>query len=120
MSGWLSKAAKAFGPADEVPPAFEPYGISGEIPDPIARALNALLDEVATLRARASELERAHGPAHDLAPADGSAASPDPSGHSRSDQVCSRIRHLGRQDPLRPNRGQHQRKPERHRQYGAR
>ena len=66
--------------ADEAPPAFEPYGITGEIPDPIARALSALLDEVATLRARASELERAQEPAHDLAPgaADGSAPSPDP------------------------------------------
>ncbi len=42
----------------EVPPAFEPYGISGEIPDPIARALNTLLDEVAALRARVNELER--------------------------------------------------------------
>src|SRR5713226_3156516 len=42
----------------EAPPAFEPYGVTGEIPDPIARALNALLDEAATLRARVSELER--------------------------------------------------------------
>ncbi len=40
------------------PPAFEPYGVSGEIPDPIARALNALLDEVTSLRARIAELER--------------------------------------------------------------
>jgi serine O-acetyltransferase len=44
-------------------PAFEPYGVSGEIPDPIARALNALLDEVATLRARVGELETAVTPA---------------------------------------------------------
>lgn len=46
------------------PPAFEPYGVSGEIPDPIARALNALLDEVTSLRARVGklehELERSH------------------------------------------------------------
>jgi serine O-acetyltransferase len=41
----------------EAPPAFEPYGITGEIPDPIARALNGLLDEVQTLRARVNELE---------------------------------------------------------------
>ncbi|MGE5268081.1 MAG: serine O-acetyltransferase [Thiohalocapsa sp.] len=40
------------------PPAFEPYGVSGEIPDPIARALNALLDEVSALRARVGELEQ--------------------------------------------------------------
>jgi serine O-acetyltransferase len=42
----------------EEPLTFEPYGVSGEIPDPIARALNALLDEAATLRARVSDLER--------------------------------------------------------------
>lgn len=42
----------------EAPPAFEPYGVTGEIPDPIARALNALLDEVSALRARVGELER--------------------------------------------------------------
>ncbi|HEX3860252.1 MAG TPA: serine O-acetyltransferase [Stellaceae bacterium] len=38
------------------PPAFVPYGVSGEIPDPIARALNALLDEVTSLRARVADL----------------------------------------------------------------
>jgi serine O-acetyltransferase len=43
---------------EDTPPAFEPYGISGEIPDPIARPLTALLDEVAALRARVAELER--------------------------------------------------------------
>jgi len=41
----------------DAPPTFMPYGVSGEIPDPIARALNALLDEAATIRARVSELE---------------------------------------------------------------
>lgn len=59
----------------EAPPAFEPYGITSEIPDPIARALNGLLDEVASLRARASELERAQGPA---ASGDDAAPAPDP------------------------------------------
>ena len=39
-------------------PIFAPYGFTGEIPDPIARALNALLDEVTALRARVGELER--------------------------------------------------------------
>ncbi|MGE0260031.1 MAG: serine O-acetyltransferase [Alphaproteobacteria bacterium] len=39
-------------------PIFAPYGFTGEIPDPIARALNALLDEVTSLRARLGELER--------------------------------------------------------------
>jgi hypothetical protein len=43
---------------EDTPPIFEPYGISGEIPDPIARPLTALLDEVAALRARVVELER--------------------------------------------------------------
>jgi len=37
---------------------FQPYALGPEIPDPIARALNGLLDEVTTLRARLSELER--------------------------------------------------------------
>jgi serine O-acetyltransferase len=42
----------------EAKPAFTPYGVSGEdIPDPIARALTGLLDEVASLRARVNELE---------------------------------------------------------------
>jgi serine O-acetyltransferase len=42
----------------EARPAFAPYGISGEdIPDPIARALSGLLDEVSNLRARVNELE---------------------------------------------------------------
>ncbi|MFL5269773.1 MAG: serine O-acetyltransferase [Stellaceae bacterium] len=37
---------------------FQAYGIPGEdIPDPIARALNGLLDEVANLRARVADLE---------------------------------------------------------------
>src|SRR5271163_2494065 len=59
----------------EAPPVFEPYGISREIPDPIARALTGLLDEVSTLRARVSELERPHEPV----PADdGAAAAADP------------------------------------------
>jgi serine O-acetyltransferase len=38
---------------------FQAYGIpSDEIPDPIARALNGLLDEVTALRARLVELEK--------------------------------------------------------------
>src|SRR5437762_11108587 len=44
--------------SEAMPPVSEPYGISGEIPDPIARPLAALLDEVAALRARVAELER--------------------------------------------------------------
>jgi serine O-acetyltransferase len=45
-------------PVAEAPPTFEPYGVTGDIPDPIARALNGLIDEVTTLRARILELER--------------------------------------------------------------
>src|SRR5262249_62308926 len=46
-------------PPSEVKPTFQPYAVCGDIPDPIARALNGLLDEVTTLRARFAELENA-------------------------------------------------------------
>jgi serine O-acetyltransferase len=59
----------------EAPPVFEPYGISVEIPDPIARALNGLLDEVSTLRARLGELDRAREPSPTD---DGAAATAEP------------------------------------------
>ena len=39
-------------------PAFQPYAVCGDIPDPIARALNGLLDEVTSLKARITELEQ--------------------------------------------------------------
>jgi len=39
-------------------PAFQPYALGTEIPDPIARALNGLLDEVTSLRARLAEIEK--------------------------------------------------------------
>ena len=38
-------------------PVFQPYGICENIPDPIARALNGLLDEVTNLRTRLAEME---------------------------------------------------------------
>jgi serine O-acetyltransferase len=42
---------------------FQAYGIPGEdIPDPIARALSGLLDEVTSLRARVAELEKRERP----------------------------------------------------------
>src|SRR5579859_4142137 len=47
--------ARAAAPTPE--PAFLPYGIDPDIPDPVARALGALLDEVTTLRARVGQLE---------------------------------------------------------------
>jgi serine O-acetyltransferase len=43
-------------PAHE--PVFQPYAVGEDIPDPVARALNGLLDEVTSLRARVAELER--------------------------------------------------------------
>jgi serine O-acetyltransferase len=39
-------------------PSFQPYAVCGDIPDPIARALNGLLDEVTSLRTRVAELEQ--------------------------------------------------------------
>jgi serine O-acetyltransferase len=44
--------------SSESRPAFQPYALGPEIPDPIARALNGLLDEVTSLRARLNELEK--------------------------------------------------------------
>ncbi|MBV8936548.1 MAG: serine O-acetyltransferase [Alphaproteobacteria bacterium] len=46
------------GPPSETAPVFQPYAVCGDIPDPIARALNGLLDEVTGLRARVAELEQ--------------------------------------------------------------
>jgi len=43
-------------------PAFQPYALGPEIPDPIARALNGLLDEVTSLRARLAEIENSERP----------------------------------------------------------
>src|SRR5271169_4369031 len=43
-------------------PAFQPYALGPEIPDPIARALNGLLDEVTSLRARLAEIEKSERP----------------------------------------------------------
>src|SRR6476646_10568309 len=60
MGGNPARQAGRRGAPGEAPPTFEPYAITGEIPDPIARALTGLLDEVALLRARVAELEREH------------------------------------------------------------
>jgi serine O-acetyltransferase len=58
MVGNPARQAGRRGAPGEAPPVFEPYAITGEIPDPIARALNGLLDEVSLLRGRVAELER--------------------------------------------------------------
>ncbi|MGH7059761.1 MAG: serine O-acetyltransferase [Stellaceae bacterium] len=63
MVGPPARAVPRRGAAKEAEPAFMPYGIPADIPDPIARTLTGLLDEVTSLRARLAELERG-GPAH--------------------------------------------------------
>jgi serine O-acetyltransferase len=55
--------------AAEPRPAFQPYAVCGDIPDPIARALNGLIDEVTNLRARVNELEQVQQAASIDAPA---------------------------------------------------
>jgi hypothetical protein len=46
-------------PAQPAPePVFQPYGLGEDIPDPVARALNGLVDEVTSLKARLAELEK--------------------------------------------------------------
>ena len=60
------------GPGTERP-TFQPYGVDPDIPDPIARALSGLLDEVAALRARVGELENERGAAQ---AGDGAAGAP--------------------------------------------
>jgi serine O-acetyltransferase len=67
-----SLGARPAEPASE--PVFQPYGICEDIPDPVARALNGLVDEVTSLRARLAELERgtAQGAERDAPPAESS------------------------------------------------
>jgi serine O-acetyltransferase len=67
MVGPPARAIPRRGAAKEAEPTFLPYGIPGDIPDPIARTLTGLLDEVTSLRTRLAELEQdsaAHGGAH--------------------------------------------------------
>ena len=57
-SALVTREAKADLKPESQPQEFVPYGVPGdEIPDPVARALNGLLDEVQALRARVNELE---------------------------------------------------------------
>jgi len=58
MVGIPARPAARRGSPTQPEPAFQPYAVCGDIPDPIARALNGLLDEVTTLRARVAELEQ--------------------------------------------------------------
>jgi serine O-acetyltransferase len=51
--------SRTAGPNEKCNDPFVPYGTPcGELPDPVARALKGLLDEVQTLRARVDFLER--------------------------------------------------------------
>jgi serine O-acetyltransferase len=53
--------------AEKETPRFVAYGTpTGDIPDPVARALDGLLDEVQSLRARLKRLERHDGESDDL------------------------------------------------------
>jgi serine O-acetyltransferase len=70
MVGNPARQAARRSAASEPHPAFQPYAVCGDIPDPIARALNGLLDEVTGLRARVAELEQQ---ARDAADADNAA-----------------------------------------------
>jgi serine O-acetyltransferase len=76
MVGNPARQAGRRSTAGETHPVFEPYAVTGEIPDPIARALNGLLDEVALLRARVGELERGREAA---AADEGAVPAPNPS-----------------------------------------
>src|ERR1700719_4569451 len=52
--------------------AFQPHAVCGDIPDPIARALSGLLDEVTSLRARVTALaQESAGPGPGLDPVSG-------------------------------------------------
>jgi serine O-acetyltransferase len=62
MVGIPAKPVERRRPSSEEHPTFQPYALGPEIPDPIARALTGLLDEVTSLRARLTEMEK-----HELA-----------------------------------------------------
>ncbi len=57
MVGIRARPLAARSPQSLSDPVFQPYGICENIPDPIARALNGLLDEVTNLRRRLAEIE---------------------------------------------------------------
>jgi hypothetical protein len=57
MVGIRARPLGASSPQPPLEPVFQPYGICENIPDPIARTLNSLLDEVTNLRGRLTEIE---------------------------------------------------------------
>ena len=58
MVGNPARQVARRGPPGETRPAFQPYAVCGDIPDPVARAVNGLLDDVTSLRARLAGLEK--------------------------------------------------------------
>jgi serine O-acetyltransferase len=58
MVGIPAKPVARRHPSNDLHPTFQPYALGPEIPDPIARALTGLLDEVTSLRAHLAELEK--------------------------------------------------------------
>jgi serine O-acetyltransferase len=66
MVGIPARPVGGRAPQPRSEPEFQPYAVCGDVPDPVARTLNGLLDEVTKLRARVAELEQertAQGPA---------------------------------------------------------
>jgi serine O-acetyltransferase len=73
MVGNPARQVARGGLAADTRPTFQPYAVCGDIPDPIARALNGLVDEVAALRTYVRELELAQQAASVERPAPGEA-----------------------------------------------
>ncbi len=58
MVGIPARPVGARSPQPRAELEFQPYAICGDVPDPVARALAGLLDEVTNLQARIAELEQ--------------------------------------------------------------
>jgi serine O-acetyltransferase len=58
MVGIPARPVGARSPQPRAELEFLPYAVCGDVPDPVARALAGLLDEVTNLRARIAELEQ--------------------------------------------------------------
>ncbi len=70
-------------------PGFVAYGTpTGDIPDPVARAIEGLLDEVQSLRARVNHLESENGATADRAEAGAAQSSAAPQGEDAPTKCC--------------------------------
>jgi len=58
MVGIPARPVGARNPPSRTEPEFQPYAVCGDVPDPVARALGGLLDEVTSLKTRVAELEQ--------------------------------------------------------------